>query len=49
MTSEGTVQVCFKKIWGLISETGWTNTDAQVVCNQLGYTTDAGESIMRCM
>ena len=48
MNSEGTVQVCFNRVWGLISENGWTITDAQVVCNQLGYTTDPGESIMRC-
>ena len=37
MKSEGTVEVCFNKVWGLISENGWTKTDAQVVCRQLGY------------
>ena len=34
---EGTVEVCFNNLWGLVSESGWTTTDAQVVCAQLGY------------
>ena len=42
MNSEGTVEVCFNRVWGLISENGWTNTDAQVICNQLGHTNDPG-------
>ena len=36
--NEGTVQVCFNKLWGLISDYNWDNNDAKVVCNQLGYT-----------
>ena len=36
---EGSVQVCFENIWGLVSQSGWTQTDAEVVCRQLGYET----------
>ena len=36
--NEGTVEVCFNNLWGLVSDVGWNNTDALVVCNQLGYT-----------
>lgn len=35
--NEGTIQVCFGNLWGLISDSGWSNGDAQIVCNQLGY------------
>ena len=33
----GTVEVCFDNLWGLISESGWSEQDAQVSCRQLGY------------
>ncbi len=39
-TTEGTVEVCFDNIWGLISLNGWTISDAIVVCNQLGLDTN---------
>ena len=34
---EGTIEVCFDKIWGLISDSAWSQQDAEVVCRQLGY------------
>ena len=37
LTNEGTIEVCFDNLWGLIDETGWTSKDAEVVCRQLGY------------
>ena len=36
--NEGTVEVCYSGLWGLVADSGWTNGDARVVCNQLGYT-----------
>ena len=36
--NEGTVEVCLNNLWGLVSDEGWTDADARVVCNQLGYT-----------
>ena len=34
---EGLVEVCFFGVWGTICSDGWGNTDAGVVCRQLGY------------
>ena len=34
---EGTVQVCFDNLWGLISESGWGDEDAGVICRAAGY------------
>ena len=34
---EGTVEICSDNIWGLISDAGWNDIDAKVVCRQLGY------------
>ena len=36
---EGTVEICFNNIWGLIADSGWSQPDAEVVCRQLGYQT----------
>ena len=35
--NEGTVEICFDDLWGLISDSGWGDSDAEVVCRQLGY------------
>ena len=44
---EGTVMICNDHIWGLISDAGWNDSDARVVCRQLGYQTQ-GESDKFC-
>ena len=36
-SNEGTVLVCYNNLWGLISDDGWSNGDAEVVCNKLGH------------
>ena len=36
-TVEGTLEVCYDKIWGLISQSGWSTKDAMVACQELGY------------
>lgn len=41
---EGTVEVCFDNLWGLVSESGWTTANAQVVCTQLGYGSSGNSS-----
>ena len=37
--NEGRLEVCFDQRWGTINGDGWTHTDTQVACKQLGYST----------
>ena len=39
--SDGTVEVCYNKIWGLIEVSGWGKNDAIVICRQLGFSTSS--------
>ena len=43
--NEGTVEVCFDHLWGLISESGWNQKDAEVVCRELGYNPEGKKQI----
>uniref|UniRef100_A0A1X7STL2 SRCR domain-containing protein n=1 Tax=Amphimedon queenslandica TaxID=400682 RepID=A0A1X7STL2_AMPQE len=35
--NEGTVQICYGGLWGLVSDNQWDVNDANVVCYQLGF------------
>lgn len=37
---EGNVQVCIGGVWGWVCHNSWRTADAQVVCRQLGFSTD---------
>ena len=37
---EGTVEVCIGQRWGTVCDNYWSTSDGQVVCRQLGYSTE---------
>ena len=37
---EGRVEICEDGSWGQVCAMGWTGDDAEVVCRQLGHSTD---------
>ena len=39
---EGLVEICYGNTWRTICPSNWDNSDAQVVCRQLGYNTSIG-------
>ena len=42
--TEGTVLVCYNNLWGMITENGWGDNDATVVCRQLGYSSEGNNN-----
>ena len=36
---EGVLEICFGQRWGTVNGDGWTSTDTQVACRQMGFET----------
>ena len=37
LENQGRVEICYQNQWGTICSDSWGDTDARVVCRQLGY------------
>lgn len=40
--NEGRVEICVNGKWGQVCDSNWTNIDASVVCQQVGYGANGG-------
>ena len=45
---EGRVEIYLSGVWGTVTDSQWTNEDAQVVCRGLGYF-KPGINIILCL
>ena len=44
---EGVVEVCLQQRWGSVCSDGWSVADANVTCQQLGYSSGDGKAFSR--
>ena len=46
--TEGTVEVCHNKTWGMVSGLGWGEEDARVTCRQLKFSIEGMDFRVLC-
>ena len=43
-TNQGRLEICINFVWGTVCHNSFDTNDAKVVCRQLGYEVDGGQS-----
>ena len=39
LANDGRLEMCLDRKWGTVSDDGWSTSNTEVVCRQLGYST----------
>ena len=48
VVNEGRLELCLHQSWGTVSDSTWYKEEVQVVCRQLGYSTEGKVILLVC-